>query len=148
MKRLGALIARLAKLGAEVAASKATRTVAVKLADRVGPHRALGKVGLVLIALGLLTVGGAWFFLTGGWFWFATISGIVSIAFGFALRGVNNLIVSLIVRVVEAIVNRVRNMVSARMQRHQSKGTQGPTASGVDGQSANPPAAVPPSDKK
>lgn len=117
MKRLSALLARLARLGAEVAANKATRQAAEKLANTVGPHRALGKIGLLSYLVGLLLIAGAWFFLQGGWFWFATVTGALALIVGFSLRSVNDLVVGFIVRAIEAVVTRVRKRIEARAQR-------------------------------
>lgn len=120
MKRL---LGRLAKLGAEVAASKATHHAAQKVANTVGPHRALGKVGLLFYLVGTLIIAGAWFFLAGGWFWLATILGALAIGIGYSLRSVNDLIVGFLVRIISSMIARVRKGVEARMKRTPTPAT-------------------------
>ncbi len=137
MKRL---LGRLAKLGAEVAASKATHHAAQKLANTVGPHRALGKVGLIFYLAGALIITGAWIFLTGGWFWLATILGAAAILVGFSLRSVNDLIVGFIVRIISSVVGRVRKAAEARMKKAPATATGSNTDSSTD---VPPPAALP-----
>jgi hypothetical protein len=102
---------------ADIATSKATQAAAGAVVERFGPHRALGKVGTALIVVGTLVLGLSWFFLTSWWFWVATAGGVGLIGVGFALRGVNNLLVNLLVRCINAVGKRFYAFASRRLPR-------------------------------
>ncbi|MDZ4835602.1 MAG: hypothetical protein SGJ27_17645 [Candidatus Melainabacteria bacterium] len=104
----------------DVATSKAAQAAAGAVVERFGPHRILSKVGTVAILLGLLVLPLAWFFLSDWTFWAATISGVLLIGFGYALRGFNSLVISLIARLLKTIGRRVYDFVKVRVQRFKA----------------------------
>lgn len=102
---------------ADIATSKATQAAAGAVVERFGPHRALSKIGLVLIVIGSIAIGLSWFWLTSWSFWCATVCGVGLVAVGFALRGVNNLLVNLLVRFINWVGRRVYSFVVRYMPR-------------------------------
>lgn len=101
----------------DAATSKAAQAAAGAVVERFGPHRTLSKVGTVAILLGALVLPLSWFFLTGWCFWVATTCGVTLIGFGYALRGFNSLVISLIARLLKAIGRRVYDFAKVRVQR-------------------------------
>ena len=101
----------------DAATSKAAQAAAGSVVERFGPHRALSKIGTVAILLGVLVLPLAWFFLTGWSFWIATGGGVVLIGFGYALRGFNSLVISLVAKLLKSIGRRIYDFGKARVQR-------------------------------
>lgn len=101
----------------DAATSKAAQAAAGAVVDRFGPHRALSKIGTVSILLGALVLPLAWLFLTGWAFWTATVCGVILIGFGYALRGFNSLVVSLLAKLLRSIGQRIYNFAKVRLKR-------------------------------
>ncbi len=102
---------------AEIVTGHAAQKIAITIADRVGPHRFLSKAGLVLIVLGIAIALAGWLFATSWLYWTAIISGALLIVAGYAMRGFNSLLVSLLARLLKSIARRVYNFAAPRLKR-------------------------------
>ncbi len=102
---------------AEIVTGHAAQKIATTLADRLGPHRFLSKAGLVLIVLGIAIALAGWLFATSWLFWTAIISGALLVLTGYAMRGFNSLVISLLARLLKSLARRLYNFAAPRLKR-------------------------------
>lgn len=136
---------------ADVATSKAAQAAAGAVVDRFGPHRTLSKIGTVMILIGVIVLVLSWVFLTSWAYWVVTVCGAGFVGAGYALRGFNSLIVSLLSRCLKAIGKRIYSFVSGKVQAYRAReaakrGEVPPAPSGgaaSSGETATPPGVTP-----
>lgn len=105
------LLQNILRYGSTVATSKVTQKAAVTVVDKVGPHTALKKVGLITCLIGLIITLSGWFLLSSWWSVGITTFGIVVFLIGLAMRSVNNILVNLVVRLFQSIIKRVTGCI-------------------------------------
>ncbi|MDZ4837371.1 MAG: hypothetical protein SGJ27_26595 [Candidatus Melainabacteria bacterium] len=105
----------------DVATSKAAQAAAGAVVERFGPHRFLSKVGAVMIIVGLIVLPLSWYFLTGWIFWVATVGGAGLIGFGYALRGFNSLVISLLARFLKYVWRRLYDFGKGRVESFKAR---------------------------
>lgn len=119
------LLNSIASRVSDVASSKVTKTAATAVVDKVGPHTALKKVGTILALVGIVLTLVGWFLLSS---WPSTISlaiGIAFIALGIAMRYVNSLLVSLLVKLFQSLLKRLTDFGQRTFQRLRNRSPGG-----------------------